>query len=103
MAMPRSNRFVCLKSILIASFLALLLSLALGCAMMLTPQLAQHMTAEQIKAYKEQNADVYSCLSLGGPPPIGATTFIVVPHGSKMDLSFAPNCGILVGKVSPGT
>ena len=86
-----------------ALILAILLSATQGCAIMLTPQLAQHMTPEQIKAYKEQNADVYSCLNFGGPPPIGATTFIVVARGSKMDLSFASNCGILTGKVSPGT
>jgi hypothetical protein len=81
-------------------FLFCFLFLLVGCVAQLTGSQAQHMTSEQIKEYKDNGFDVYSCFQIGGPPPAGATTFLIVPSGTKVDFQFSPNCQLLVGKIN---
>lgn len=72
----------------------LILAMCSGCiaAMAARSQELKDLSPEQITALKDANLDLYGCFQLGGPPPIGATTFIVMPKGHKVDVSFLPNC-----------
>ena len=75
--------------------------LLVGCAPFLAAKEAKDMTPEQIKAYGEQGMDVYQCINIAGPPPMGGVTFLIVPKHAKAEVSFASNCQLLVGKVMP--
>ena len=85
-----------MKVFWIAFVLALLLSIT-GCTLAMLNQLdkGQAFTPEQIKAYKEQNMDVYGCFTIGGPPPAGMTTWIIVPKDSRIAVKFGDGCHLL--------
>jgi hypothetical protein len=72
-------------SILIGAIvLAVMLSLA-GCsgiALLHAIDNGSTLTPEQIKAFADMNMDAWGCFQLSGPPPNGATTWIVLPKGS---------------------
>ena len=72
--------------------LAFLLS---GGALVGLSALTNPMTSEQIAAHEKAGRDVYGCFTVGGPPPIGGTTWIVVPKGAKPTLSFGANCQLI--------
>lgn len=74
--------------------LALLLQ---GCTLALLNQVDKgHVfTPEQIRAYKEQDMDVYGCFMIAAPPPNGLTTWIIVPRGSKVAVKFGDGCHLL--------
>jgi len=72
-----------------------------GCTAILTAREAREMTPEQIKAYREQQMDVYQCANLSGPPPTGGLTFMLVPKDSKLNLAFGSNCSLLKAEVVP--
>lgn len=78
-------------------FLLALAWLLASCGGFLLSQVThpERMTPEQIAAYEKLNKDVYVCFTLGGPPPIGGTTWIVVPKDSKPNLSFGSNCQLI--------
>lgn len=52
------------------------------------------LTPAQIKAYKEAGQDVWTCLSVAGPPPAGRLIAIVVPQGTKPNITFGEGCNL---------
>lgn len=82
-----------MKNLLLA---AILLSVT-GCVGLIG---AQHLTAEQITAMKEYNGDIYACLSITGPPPLGGGIFLLVPKGVRPDIQFSPSCQIISGVIA---
>lgn len=66
-----------------------------GCALVGLSAVTNSMTPEQIAAHEKAGKDVYGCFTVGGPPPIGGTTWIVVPKGAKPNLSFGANCQLI--------
>lgn len=80
-----------------AVLLALLLS-ANGCTGMLIGNAlnqGRDLTPEQIDAYNKVGSSVYGCLLVSGPPPSGATMFIIVPKGSTSPVKFGDGCHLL--------
>ena len=72
------------------------LALALsGCGVMTMIQSPERLTPEQIAAYEKTGKDVYSCFTIAGPPPVGGTTTIIAPKGSKPHISFGANCQLM--------
>lgn len=54
----------------------------------------QALSAEQIKAYRDTDQDVYSCTKAGGPPPAGNIQVVIVPRG-KPGPKFGDDCHII--------
>ena len=85
-----------------AGGLAVLLSLEWGCAGGLL-QIAMNkdinLTPEQIKAYQETGHKVFFCFTVGGPPPVGNTTILVVPQTVNPVFNFGSNCTLIQGLV----
>ena len=50
------------------------------------------LTPAEIQAYKDAGVDIYSCMTIGGPPPTGQVTIITVPKGMELPVKFLPNC-----------
>jgi hypothetical protein len=74
-----------------AMFLALALS---GCSLIMAKQY-QEMTPEQIKSLQDAGMDVYSCITVAGPPPSGKFVYVWVPRlDKKPDVRFGENCAI---------
>lgn len=65
-----------------------------GCALV-QAQTYRDLSPEQIRAINETGGQVYSCLSFGGPPPVGKTVFIVVPKGQPLPVTFGSNCEVI--------
>jgi len=61
------------------------------------PTKAMLLTPEQIKAYQELNVDIVFCLNVGGPPPAGNTTFILLPKGTIFVPTFGDGCHVIQG------
>ena len=55
----------------------------------------QNLTPEQIKAYRDANVDVYGCFQLAGPPPAGATIWLLLPKGAPVTFKFGDNCHLV--------
>jgi hypothetical protein len=55
----------------------------------------QNLTADQIKAYSDAGSKVYGCFVIAGPPPAGATTFIIVPKDAVVTFKFGDNCHLV--------
>lgn len=87
--------------IIMAMCLLIAVTMTSGCSQILTAREAREMSPEQIKAYAEQQMDVYQCANISGPPPSGGMTFMVVPKHAKLELAFGNNCSLLTGKVLP--
>ena len=81
-----------LEIILEAALIALVLSAVPGCV--LGPIAASQLNSDQMKALKDynDNADVYACFLVGGPPPAGNIVAIAVPKGAQMSVQFGPDC-----------
>lgn len=91
------NAEVQVKVFFYAVLLALLLS-ANGCTGMLIGNAlnqGRDLTPEQIDAYNKVGSSVYGCLLVSGPPPSGATMFIIVPKGSTSPVKFGDGCHLL--------
>ena len=86
-----------MKTFINALLLAILLSATQGCATQLISKVAQgdNLTPEQIKAYRESGHDVYGCFQISGPPPSGATVWVIVPKDTKVGFKFGDACHIL--------
>lgn len=56
-------------------------------------QAIQALTPEQIKAFNENNEQVWSCILIAGPPPGGRITLIILPKDSAGP-SFGDGCSI---------
>lgn len=71
--------------------LACLLSLS---SCILGPIAASNLSSDQMQALKEynQDGDVYICGIVGGPPPAGAITFLVLPKGTDAKITFNSDC-----------
>lgn len=84
-----------MKPLLHAALILALLSLN-GCSGLLIHQAMKTdgLTPEQIKAYNEVGMDVYSCLTVSGPPPMGMGTWITVPKG-KGNVVFGEGCRVV--------
>ena len=80
---------------LLRTLLLLLALMTMGCA--ITAQNAASLTPEQIQALREQGHEIVKCVQIGGPPPSGNVTVLVIPKDSRAHLKFAPNCSILEG------
>jgi len=79
----------------LSPLLVLLALLLQGCALAMLGGSLTHperLTAEQIQAYTDLDYDVYSCLALAGPPPVGGGAILTFPKDRKPDLAFGPNC-----------
>jgi hypothetical protein len=86
-----------MRPFLTALFLALLLS-ASGCSGLLIHQAMNPrdsaLTPEQIKAYADVGADVWSCAQIVGPPPSGSLVMITTPKTSKTVIVFGDGCRV---------
>jgi len=83
--------------LLIVACLALFLSLT-GCTGMLIGNAlgqGQNLTPEQVEAYNKLGQKVYGCFMVVGPPPSGATMWIVVPKDAIVNPRFADGCRLL--------
>ena len=79
-------------------FCILLISLlASGCA--ITARNAAELSPEQIQELRDQGHEIIKCFQIGGPPPVGNTTIIIVPRRSIAKFKFSANCGILEGSL----
>ena len=87
-----------MTTIIHALLLALLLS-ANGCSGLLIHQALDPKSAalspEQIKAYGDVGADVWSCLTVAGPPPAGNLVLITTPKAAKVAIVFGDNCHVI--------
>lgn len=54
----------------------------------------QNLTPDQVKAYNDVGQNVYGCLNISGPPPIGGATWLFFPKSETPNVSFLPNCMI---------
>lgn len=82
----------------IAAFLLGLMLSVNGCAtMLLQGQGAANLTPEQIDAYSKIGQDVYWCFQIGGPPPVGNTTLLIMPKTVKPKISYGSNCQLMTG------
>ena len=79
-------------------FLLLLFLLNSGCisAIGMRPN---NMTPEEIKAFNDAGSSVYSCFSIGGPPPVGGLAIITMPKSQKPNVSYSANCQLLKAEV----
>jgi len=69
-----------------------------GCTSMLIGNAlnqGKDLTPEQLDAYNKIGSKVFSCLSVKGPPPAGATVFIIVPKDSNAVVKFGDNCQVI--------
>lgn len=78
-------------TVLAACFIGAMLAFS-GCAAQLTPQQAQGMTPDQIEAYQKMGQKVIACAQAGGPPPIGAGSFLIVPATATGAVVFGSDC-----------
>ena len=85
-----------LTDLFAAMALAVGLSLSWGCAAMLMQhQGAKDLSPEQIDAYNKVGANVFACLTVGGPPPAGNTVWVILPKGVPINWTFGDNCHII--------
>ena len=85
------------ENLIIAAAIALFLSLY-GCTGMLIGNAlgqGQNLTPEQVKAYQEIGQKVYGCFQVVGPPPSGATMWIVMPKDAILHPRFGDGCRLL--------
>lgn len=86
-----------MKEVIYAALIALVLSMTQGCMLMMAAKVRsiEDLSPEQITALREANMDIYGCFQVGGPPPIGNTTLIIMPKDTMFTrLAFLPNCQI---------
>jgi len=86
-----------IENLIIAAVLVLFLSLV-GCTSMLIGNAlgqGQNLTPEQVEAYNKLGQKVYGCFVVVGPPPSGATMWIVLPKDAQMNFKFGDNCRVL--------
>lgn len=79
-------------------YLLLLVPLLSGCTSMLIGNAlnqGKDLTPEQIEAYNKVGSRVFSCLSVKGPAPSGATVIITVPKDSQFSPKFGDNCQVI--------
>jgi len=50
------------------------------------------LSPEQVRAYREMNMDVYSCIALAGPPPNNVILTIIVPKETPQNFKFDDRC-----------
>ena len=84
--------------VLLVMGLIILFALASGCGVIALDRAinnGQQLSAEQIKAYRDANVDVYGCFQIAGPPPAGATIWLMVPKGAPVTFKFGDNCHII--------
>lgn len=75
--------------------------LVAGCiSPVLTAREAREMSPEQIEAFRKAGQKVVGCFRFGGPPPAGATTWLILPDDSKPTLKFGSDCAIIQGDIS---
>lgn len=88
-----------------AGLLACWLSIS-GCAgglLQVAMNKNENLTVEQIEAYQKTGHKVFFCFQIGGPPPIGNTTILVVPQTVTPQFNFGSNCQLVGGMVdTPG-
>ena len=65
-----------------------------GCSGLLVTQQYRDLSPEQIEKLKSIGHEVISCITIGGPPLGGRTTFIVVPKTAKGKIQLTPDCQI---------
>ena len=56
---------------------------------------ALHLSTDlrrQVRAYREMNMDVYSCIALAGPPPNNVILTIIVPKDTPTNFKFDDRC-----------
>jgi len=65
-----------------------------GCSGILIHQAMKEkdLTPEEIAAYEKVGSKAYKCLTVTGPPPNGASTFVLVPQDAKVNIKFGPGC-----------
>lgn len=66
-----------------------------GCASTITAQQAQSvkdLSPEQIDALNRSGQAVVACLTIGGPPPLGAGTILITPKTAAGSVEFGPDC-----------
>jgi hypothetical protein len=54
-----------------------------------------NLSPAQIREYSESGAQVYGCFTIGGPPPIGNTVWIIIPKGASINANFVDGCHLL--------
>ena len=67
-----------------------------GCALTTLSTINKNgeLSPEQIAAIREADLNMYGCLSVGGPPPIVNTTWIIFPKDQIAPVLFLPNCAV---------
>lgn len=86
-----------MENLIVAAAIILITGLLPGCTSMLIGNAlsqGQNLTPEQIEQYQKTGSAVYGCFQVGGPPPVGNTQWVVLPHGSPAP-KFGDNCHII--------
>jgi len=80
---------------LVAAVIMMLLFIP-GC--ILGPIAASQLSKDQIDSLKSynDNADLYFCALIGGPPPAGNIVAVGVPKGAPVDVTFAQDCHVVL-------
>ena len=83
------------SALVVAATVVVLVALLLsGCTLMQAKSYDQ-MSPEQMKALNDMHIDVYSCITVAGPPPSGKFVYVLVPRlDKKPDVRFGENCAI---------
>lgn len=85
------------RNLLLAVALLTILALT-GCTGMLIGNAlgqGQNLTPEQVDTYNRIGSKVYGCFVVSGPPPSGATMWIVVPKDATVTAKFGDNCHLV--------
>jgi len=85
------------ENLIIAAAIALFLSLY-GCTGMLIGNAlgqGQALTPEQIEQYNKLGQKVYGCFQVVGPPPSGATMWLVLPKEAIIQPHFGDGCRLI--------
>lgn len=87
------------ENLIIIALILVATALLPGCTSMLIGNAlnqGKDLTPEQIEAYNKVGSRVFSCLTVKGPPPAGATVIITVPKdGTTFAPKFGDNCQVI--------
>ncbi len=74
-------------------FLAAVLALQ-GCSGIIAAKNYTEITPEQLKALQDVGHEMVMCVTIGGPPVGGRTTYILRPKGMTGKIVLTPDCQI---------
>ena len=87
-----------IENLVIALLLLVIVFFLPGCTSMLIGNSlgqGQSLSPEQVAEYRKQNSKVFICVQVAGPPPAGATMWIVVPAESQYSPRFGDGCRLV--------